>query len=300
MGKNDSTHGAGRLPTFIGIGLAHAGSTWLHWMLKSTPVVLPRSKKETHFFDWHYDKGIQWYAGLFAPESDSQQIGEICNYFPSRVAAERIKAHVPECRIVCSLRDPVERAYSAYKFAIYNGLTRDPFEKALETNRPMTAGNLYGHHLGDWYEFFGKERVLVVLFDELRTNPQAYMDKVCDFLAIERIDVGAVRLPAKAVNSHSRAPRVPAMARKARRAINWLQDRDFTRALDVLESSGVWNLFFAGPFPPMMPETEARLRALYLPQIESAERLSGLDLSAWKVSKRIQHSALERAAQSAR
>jgi hypothetical protein len=50
----------------------------------------------------------------------------------------------------------------------------------------------------------------------------------------------------------------------------------------------------------MMPETEARLRALYLPQIESAERLSGLNLSAWKVSKRIQHSALERTAQSAR
>jgi hypothetical protein len=250
-------------------------------MLKGL-VGLPMPIKETHFFDWHYRKGLDWYMRRFAHNPRELLLGEICNYFPARLAAERIKLHIPECRIICSLRDPVERTYSAYKFAIYNGLTRDPFERALDTNRSMTVGNLYARHLATWYEKFGRERVLVVLFDEIRTDPQGYLDKVCDFIGIPRIDAGRVRLPAKAINSHSMMPRVPMLARKARRAINWLNDRGYKDAVRLLDSAGIWNLCFNGRFPPMAAETEARLRERYLPEIEAAETLSGVNLGHWK------------------
>jgi len=272
-----------RLPDFIGIGIAHAGSTWLHWALKER-VGLPLPKKETHFFDWHYERGLDWYAASFAHCRADQPMGEICNYFPSPEACERIALHIPGCKIICSLRDPVDRAYSAYKFALYNGLTRDSFEGALESAPAVTAGNLYARHLADWYAKFGKERVLVVFFEELRVNPQAYLNKVCDFLGIAQIDVASLKLPARAFNSHSLMPRNPSIARKARRAINWLRDRDYGSAVDLLERAGVWKLCFAGKFPPIDPQLEARLRRQYLPQVEALEKMTGYDLSSWKPS----------------
>jgi Sulfotransferase domain len=270
-----------RLPNFIGIGPAHAGSTWLHWVLE-TRTALSRPEKETHFFDWHYAKGLDWYAGHFTHRRENQAIGEICNYFPSQLARQRIAANLGDCRIVCSLRDPVERAYSAYKFAIYNGLTRDSFEDAIKRMPGLTVENRYAHHLDQWYRTFGKSRVLVVLFDQLRDNAQEYVQKVCGFLGLPAIELDSLSLPAKAYNTHSMKPRIPSLARKGRRAINWLKDRKLESLTNLLGHAGVWRLCFDGRFPPMAKEAEARLRQQYLPEIEALERLTGLELSSWK------------------
>jgi hypothetical protein len=50
-----------RLPDVIGIGPAHGGTTWLYRDLKAR-IGMPLPKKETHFFDQHYEKRINWYA----------------------------------------------------------------------------------------------------------------------------------------------------------------------------------------------------------------------------------------------
>lgn len=275
------TPGSPRLPEFIGIGPAHAGTTWLHWVLKER-VGLPSPKKETHFFDYHYENGIEWYAARFGHCADGLPIGEICPYFPSFKACERIALHIPDCKLICTLRDPVERAYSAYKFALYNGLTRESFEQALETAPSVTAGNHYARHLSHWYEKFGTERVLVSLFEEQRSQPQAYIDKVCEFIGVPTVEVNSLNLPAKATNAHSLMPRNPRMARKGRRAINWFKDRGLDPVVTLLDYIGVWKVCFAGEFPRMEPKTEERLRRHYLPEIEALEKLTGYDLGSWK------------------
>jgi hypothetical protein len=245
---------------------------------------LPRPEKETHFFDWHYAKGLDWYAAHFAHCRDDQPTGEICNYFPARVACERIAALIPGCKIICSLRDPVDRAYSAYKFALYNGLTRGSFEEALRSTPAITVGNRYAHHLGQWYQAFGQPQVLIVLFDDLRDNPQEYVSKVSDFLDLPAIEVRSLALPAKAYNSHSMKPRIPSLARKGRRAINWLRDRKLEYLTDILGFMGAWRICFAGRFPPIEKEFEAQLRQRYLPEVEALEDMTGLDLTRWKLA----------------
>jgi Sulfotransferase domain len=270
-----------KLPTFIGVGPAHAGTTWLHWALQGH-AGLPRPEKETHFFDWHYEKGLAWYARRFAHCRDDQPIGEICNYFPALIARQRIVTHIPGCKIICTLRDPVDRTYSAYKFALYNGLTRAGFGEALKSTSSLTIENRYAHHLSQWYEIFGRSHVLVVLFEELRSDPQAYINKVCAFVGIPTIDVDSLVLPAKAYNSHSLKPRIPSLARKGRRAINWLCDRRMENINSLLGMMGVWRLCFEGKFPPMDQNIEANLRLQYLPEVEALERMTGLQLSSWK------------------
>lgn len=270
-----------RLPDVIGIGPAHAGTTWLHWVLKAR-VGLPLPDKETHFFDHHYDKGLAWYAERFAHCTDAAIVAEICPYFQAPWACERIARELPNCKIICQLRDPVDRAYSAYKFALYNELTHDDFERALETTPRITDGNRYAKDLSPWFERFRKERILVLLFDELRSDPQHYIDQVCAFIQVPRIDLASLELPARAINAHSQIPRRPSLARKARRAINWLQDRKLHRAVELLDRAGLWKACFAGEFPALKPATEQMLRERYLPEIEALERLIERDLSQWK------------------
>lgn len=270
-----------RLPDVIGIGPAHAGTTWLHWVLKGH-VGLPEPKKETHFFDRHYANGIEWYAERFAHCADLPVVAELCTYFPSHEACERIARDLPNARIICQLRDPTERAYSTYKFALYNELTRDDFERALETTPYLTAGNLYASNLARWYSAFGEERVLVLLFEDLRDRPQAYVDRVCEFIGVSKIDLATVNLPARAINAHSLKPRTPSIARKGRRLMNWLRDRRHEHAIELLDHLGLWKLCFAGKFPPMNPATEQELRERYLPEIEALEKMLGRDLTSWK------------------
>jgi Sulfotransferase domain len=270
-----------RLPDFIGIGPAHGGTTWLHWVLKAR-VGLPLPKKETHFFDRHYVKGIDWYSERFAHCADAAVVAEICTYFPSHQACERIALDLPNCKIICQLRDPTDRAYSAYKFALYNELTHDDFEQALETTPDITDGDLYARNLAKWYGAFSKERVLVLLFDDLRRRPQTYIDRICEFVGVPRVDLASLELPARAINAHSLKPRSPSLARKGRRAINWLRDRELDRTVALLDRIGLWKLCFAGAFPPMNPATEQMLRERYLPEIEALEKLIGRDLSGWK------------------
>src|SRR5439155_1562759 len=103
-----------RLPDFIAVGPGRTGTTWLHEVLKGH-VGLPEIK-EIQFFKWHYEKGLRWYASHFTKCPAGRPVGEICPvYFNSEIARSRIAEDLPRCKIICSLRDPVDRAYSHYR-----------------------------------------------------------------------------------------------------------------------------------------------------------------------------------------
>src|ERR1700691_4567202 len=133
----------GRLPDFLAVGPARTGTTWLHGVLFQR-ASLPKGTKETHYFDWFYDKGLDWYRAYFAECSPDRPVGEVApTYFQKPEVRERIARVMPNCRIICSLRDPVERAYSLYRVFIREGETRLGFEeevmrpdsRILESNR---------------------------------------------------------------------------------------------------------------------------------------------------------------------
>src|SRR5207245_11287355 len=104
-----------RLPDFIVVGPPRTATTWLDTVLRGH-VGLPRDVKETHFFARNYRQGLTWYERHFRHCAAEPVIGEICAaYFENPQARERIRTHLPKCRIICTLRDPVERLYSYYK-----------------------------------------------------------------------------------------------------------------------------------------------------------------------------------------
>jgi hypothetical protein len=122
------------------VGPPRTGTTWLHGVLYHR-VSLPQGVRETHFFDNFYAKGLDWYQDYFRDCAGGHPVGEVATtYFASVQARERLKVHLPHCRIICIFREPVARAWSHFRMLQMQGMTSDPFEEELCSNPEIQAG----------------------------------------------------------------------------------------------------------------------------------------------------------------
>jgi hypothetical protein len=282
-----------RLPEIIHVGPGRTGTTWLHRVLEGH-VNLPYGVKETQFFTNYYDKGIDWYARHFRYATGDRKIVEICPYFFKPEARERIKLHMPSCWIVVTLRDPVDRMYSMYKLLRHYGAARrGSFEETLKVWPTMGGGNEYAPHLQQWFDKFGRENVLVTMYDELRSDPQKFLNRMTAFMGVEAIALSERRGIGDDVHSFARAPKNPRLARNAFNLMYWLKGRQAYGTVSMLERAGVWQFCWGRGegFPRLTPEQDARLRARYLPEVDTLEELLGIDLSAWKTPRSADTSA---------
>jgi hypothetical protein len=276
-----------KLPSFVCVGPGRTGTTWLHAALTGS-AGLPRHVKETRFWGQYYHKGLEWYADHFRHCDPTRPIGEACPYFATDQARERIARHLPNCKIIITLRDPVERSYSQYRMLRRMGLARGSFEQEL--NHPRIAEtNRYTFHLQGWFDLFGSDNVQVLLFDELQSEPQNFLDRVCDFIELPRISLDTVEIGASDVNSYKKMPRSRRLSRRVGRLMDWMHERRVYRALTLFERSGLEEFCLAGPrnFPPLSADTEMRLREQLIPELENVEKFTGFDLSPWKQPSRI-------------
>jgi hypothetical protein len=253
-------------------------------------VGLPLDVKETHFFARNYARGLPWYQSHFLQCATLPVVGEVCAaYFENPQARARIHRHIPNCKIVCTLRDPAARLYSYYKLMRRNGRTELPFEAALVRHKQMLASSRYALHVRDWQVDFGPTNVLVVFNDDLAADPQGYLDSITEFLGVGRISIGEAAAARSSANTIDVAPRSVRLARNARQFRVWLGSRRLYRTRRLLTKAGVWRFCFGGgeEFPPLDPEVMWRLRDSLRPDVESLEKLLQRDLSAWKNPARV-------------
>jgi Sulfotransferase domain len=273
---------ATRLPDFIGLGPPRTGTTWLHRMLEGH-VDLPRGGKETQFFTTFYSKGIDWYAHHFRYATGNRKIVEICPYFTATKAPARIRRHLPQCRFLVTLRNPVDHAYSTYKMLLRGAFVRGTFDQVLDARPHLDDANRYAKLLTTWFKHFDHKRFLILRYEELRENPQGYLDKVCDFIGAPRITISDRRAQTR-FNSIERAPRSRKLAQNARHLRYWLKRRHGYAVIKALGRAGIWE-FCNGRgeiFAPLSPGQRAMLTERYLPEVEALEKLLSIDFSEWK------------------
>jgi len=248
---------------------------------------LPSQTRETRFFAQHYGRGLEWYSRQFEHRNGGAPIGELCAYFGYPEASVRIREHSPECRIFCTLRDPVDRAYAYYQLLRCGMFTKLEFVEAVRHDRWIVEENRYASHLRRWFEAFGRENVLVTFYEDLCAAPQSYVDSICRFVRLSPIDLSSVTVNHVCYHSFERLPRNPWLARKARKLRGWLRRHRADPLIRVLERTGVWT-FCAGrgeQFPPITPRVDAEVRAIFRPEVEELEEVLGRDLSQWKVPR---------------
>jgi hypothetical protein len=107
------------LPSLVIAGAQKAGSTALFGYLLAHPLVAAAARKETHFFDRHFQKGLGWYLAHMPPLAAGNPRGALTaeatpSYALGVGTPRRLAAALPEARFILLLREPAARAYSEW------------------------------------------------------------------------------------------------------------------------------------------------------------------------------------------
>jgi hypothetical protein len=186
------------LPNFLIIGSQKAGTTSLYNILKQHPEVFMPEKKEVNFFflDKEYRKGIGYYQRFFADIPPGKKVcGEASpGYICHPQAPARIKKYLPDVKMILTVRNPIERAYSQYWDNRMTLSEPREFKATLDialndTYEPGELGyfnrGTYIQYINRYLELFDGDRVLVMLFDDLRDAPLKFYRMCFEFLGVD-------------------------------------------------------------------------------------------------------------------
>ncbi|WP_164477790.1 sulfotransferase family protein [Nocardioides pantholopis] len=269
-----------RLPNFLYVGPDKAGSSWLHEVLLKHPDVYLTPAKDLYFFDRYYDRGLAWYADQFRDARAERVVGEICqDYLFHPRAAERIHDTLGPVRVMVSLRDPVERAWSSYLYMRKHGIGPDTFAAALRSHPELLEHGRYATGLDRFLQRFPRELVHVALFDDLSADPQSFLDSVTDFLDVARLPLAARDLAARLPAARARSLRVASVAR---RGADWVREHDGARLVGRVKRSALVQRALYQPIDRSAvrpdPGDVAVVRTALGPEVDALERTFGLSL----------------------
>jgi hypothetical protein len=276
-------------PNLFVVGAPKAGTTALWQHLRAHPEIHMSAVKEPHFFSPArslgqsiVDPGV--YAQLFADGAACRYRGEAsASYLSDPGACERIHATYGSVRIVVSLRDPVERAYSGYWTWVGIGVERRTFEEMVRAELeqelpsflavppPQIARGFYASQLERYLETFA-ESVLVLFFDDLVVDTRATMHRVYEWLELDPA-------PAATLDQDPIFPYVVPRNGAARLALRVPGAREAgDRILRGRLRERVERVLFNREKPPLDPELRRLLREVYAPHDERLRNLLGRPL----------------------
>lgn len=210
---------------FLIIGAPKAGTTSLFEYMRHHPQIHMPAEKEVYFFnvDRTYDLGWDWYLTMMLQGAPSDAVcGEAsteymrgapyrrasannhCDPQDSKALEEiiprRIKQSLPDVKLICMLRDPVERAHSHYLMRRMERADTRPFSEAIDqlmdpagmeharllpsrTNGYVVNGE-YSRLLEGFLRVFPREQLMMIFSDELAQQPTDILSKVFDFVGV--------------------------------------------------------------------------------------------------------------------
>lgn len=175
-----------RNPDFIGIGVQRAGTSWLYVCLKEHPqIYMPR--KEIHFFDDQFHKGDDWYSDQFSGGSVGQKTGEFTpDYIASETSINRIASYNPNVKLILVLREPLSRAYSAFRLYQAHGKYENfTFCEALQRDKSLFEQSLYYKQIEDLLNIFKRSNLHIEIYEDIIQEPDMVFRRVCKFLDVD-------------------------------------------------------------------------------------------------------------------
>lgn len=264
---------------FLIIGATKSATTWLQQSLQQQPsVYMP--DPELHYFSRQYDLGEAWYLSHFQPGDGQRLIGEKSNsYMDTPESASRIRRDLPGVRLVAQLRNPVERAYSDYCMLYRRGEVGRDIARYLDPRNAdgsrFLNGGLYFDQLRGFLDLFPPNQLLVLLFENIRTEPQKQLDAIGRFLGLET----ELRLPPVTgkVKDKTQAVIGPGLRRML------APFKPIVKPFrETVPFKGARSLIARElEYSPLDADLRARLIDYYSPQVEKLGSIVKQDLSQW-------------------
>jgi hypothetical protein len=299
-------------PNFLVIGAAKSGTTSLCHYLRQHPDVFVAREKESHFFLFEEQAPAftgpgdaeeftpliitdrDRYLQCFSTAGGASARGEASVYYLYEPRAiERALAYDPKMRFVALLRDPVDRAFSAWSHMTRDG--REPEQDFLTAVDAEPVRTARGWSYGFRYESVGRyaaqlqavrdlvppEQVHVLLYEDLVEQPGPALSRLFDFLGVSDLPVDS-----SLVMNASGRPRL--------RALNQLLTQrnpvkeglkkvlPYHLGTSVAHRLRNWNLQAI----TMSEAEQSELRKRYANDIAELADLLGRDLGEWRDRQR--------------
>lgn len=202
-----------RKPDFIICGLPKCGTTSIYGYLTSHPQVMTAVDKEINFFSHFFHRGLDYYYAHFPAIQDNNYLtGEATPSYLFWANPEQIFQLFPNIKLICLLRNPVDRAISSFYLFRRLGIGQNSLEQTFEFSiehlkkRPElyllsvqnkkfskdslleqisllnTIPSLYIYFIKKWMNVFPKEQLLILKSEDFYGNPPATMKQVHHFL----------------------------------------------------------------------------------------------------------------------
>ena len=282
-------------PNFLLIGANKAGTTSLHGFLDQHPQVFMSAVKEPSYFTKagqtraelaSADVGRQIarrevtttldeYLALFSGATDELVRGESSTaYLSNPSAPARIQEAIPDVKLAAVLRDPIDRAFSAYSMAVRWGAEPLSFADAVaeelaggeQPTRHYVANGYYGRYLPRYLDRFAHDQIRVYLYEEFEAAPEKVLHDLFHFLEVDADFPVVTQQRANESRTPSRADRLPRPLRRVARAVLPSSLRKQVRVRTAIE---------------LADATRATLVELYRPDVAATAELIGRDLSGW-------------------
>lgn len=206
--------GKGAMVDLIIGGASKAGTTALYDMLKQRDEFFLPEKKELHYFSWpelsnttggpgdrhviaEIPSTLEEYLAFYRGKREGQIAVDISpSYLFHHNSADRMNAALPEVRVIFILRNPVDKVFSQYVHLVGEGRETLGFEDALvaESVRKEQGysdmwlyreSGFYADAIDHFQRVLGKNRVMIIIFEDFRRDPKAVLNDICTFAGLD-------------------------------------------------------------------------------------------------------------------
>jgi hypothetical protein len=202
-----------RLPNFLIVGTAKAGTTSMYHYLRQHPEIFMSQVKEPHYlvsecfrqphagpgatkYDSYVIKDFDQYSMLFDDARQEKWAGEasVAYLYLHRTAIPRIMQLPQEPYILILLRNPIDRAYSAYMHQVRDGFETLSFEEALKHEQVRIKENWlpfwYHTQFGMYYQqvkayLDNFQHVKICLYDDFCDDSLGVTKDIFRFLNVD-------------------------------------------------------------------------------------------------------------------
>lgn len=279
-----------QLPNFIIIGGLKCGTTSIHHYLGLHPEIQMSKPKELNFFvtEQNWDLGLDWYASRFDDRFPVR--GESSPHYTNLPrfggAAERIREHCPDARLLYMVRDPIKRILSHWVHATGAGYETRSLEATLaDPESGYVRRSQYWMQLQPYLKLFPHEQIAVIAQEELQREREATMRRAFEFAGVdagftsEQFDREWEKSAAKSSDRYQFMEKL----------IKLPGFRSFDKNFDRLPESMRWLVEKVvhdpdkppAPKPDLPPELEAKLRGYFRDDAPKVQEFAGRQFPGW-------------------
>jgi len=185
------------IPKFLVIGSQKAGTSSLFFGLNKHPqIYMPPVKEVKYFFqDESFALGPAHYESFFKDAPQDAVCGEASpGYICHPRSPQRIFRQLPDVKLILTIRDPVERAYSQYwdnrrqlqEGRAFDTLLEGPLHQVFTPERRnYFSRGLYSVYLQRYLDLFPRSQILIIQFDALKREPDAVFKRCFEFIGVD-------------------------------------------------------------------------------------------------------------------